>query len=85
MSSEERALQCHGLGKLCSRRCRVRPVIVMITGRFFAFEGAGSLRITEVAGETCLTSVKSEQAEGLRSRDYGSGKRNLSYFRKSQE
>ena len=37
----------------------------------FAFEGAGSLRITEVAGETCLTSVKSEQVrrfgeQGLR-------------------
>ena len=31
----------------------------------FAFEGAGSMRITEVAGETCLTSVKSEQAGGL--------------------
>lgn len=65
MSSEERALQCLGLGKLCSRRCRVRPVIVMITGRFFAFEGAGSLRITEVAGETCFTSVKSGEVGGV--------------------
>ena len=89
MSSEERALQCLGLGKLCSRRCRVRPVIVMITGRFFAFEGGvsgdygsgkrdlqyfrkrkprdrkDSMRITEVVGKTCLTSVKSEQVGGL--------------------
>ena len=43
------------------------------------------MRITEVAGETCLTSVKSEQAETLRSWNYGSGERKLSYFRKSQE
>ena len=57
MSSEERALQCLGSGKLCSRRCRVRPVIVMITGRFFVFEGG-------VNG------------------DYGSGERDLQYFRK---
>jgi hypothetical protein len=38
--------------------------------------------ITEGEGKTCSTSVKSGQAEGLRSRDYGSGKRNLLYFRK---
>ena len=38
--------------------------------------------ITEVGGETCNTSVKSEQAESLRSWDYGSGGRNLLYFRK---
>ncbi len=31
----------------------------------FAFEGAGSMRITEVVGETCSTSVKSEQAGGV--------------------
>ena len=40
------------------------------------------MQITEVVGKTCLTSVKSEQAESLRSWDYGSGKRNLLYFRK---
>ena len=38
--------------------------------------------ITEVGRETCNTSVKSEQAESLRSWDYGSGGRNLLYFRK---
>ena len=38
--------------------------------------------ITEVGRETCNTSVKSEQAESLRSWDYGSGGRNLQYFRK---
>ena len=64
MSSEERALQCIESGKLCSRRCRVRPVIVMITGRFFAFEEL-LMWITEVGRETCNTSVKSEQVGGL--------------------
>ena len=31
----------------------------------FAFEGGGSMRITEVVGETCHTSVKSEQVRGI--------------------
>ena len=43
------------------------------------------MRITEVAGENSNTSVKSGQAESLRSWNYGSGERKLSYFRKSQE
>ena len=31
----------------------------------FAFEGAGSMRITEVAGETCFTSVKLGEVRGV--------------------
>ncbi len=46
------------------RRCWVRPVIVMITGRFFAFEGL-LMGITEVGREMSNTSVKSEQVRGL--------------------
>ena len=31
----------------------------------FAFEGAGSMRITEVAGKTCHTSVKLGEVRGV--------------------
>ena len=44
----------------------MRPVIVMITGRFLRVRGL-LMGITEVGGETCNTSVKSKQAESLRS------------------
>ena len=42
----------------------MRPVIVMITGRFLRFRGL-LMGITEVGGETCNTSVKSEQVGGV--------------------
>ena len=59
----------------------MRPVIVMITGRFLRFRGL-LMRITEVGGETCNTSVNFDSGKEELSANYGSSRRNLSYFRK---
>ena len=48
----------------------------------FAFEGGGSMRITEVVGETCSTSVNVSPEAGRIQCNYGSSRQNLSYFRK---